>query len=224
MRRLSLLPLLAACSGSSSSAPDASIQVLADNGVALCGKPVVYLNFEGVTISKGEVDDSRSNVSQATELPESGLQIPAYTDLAERDRLFRLVDDKLAVQSIPVVHTRPSSGDYFMLVFVEDFYPGVQGGRSTTNCAHANPNTIGFVNTNFFSIHGGLEYALHGAMLMLGRAVGLDPVGRTEAPQNCMVNDDFLAVCTFSEVATTLGPCSTTAQDQLALLAALACK
>lgn len=195
----------------------------ADNGVPLCGKSLVYLNFDGVTISKGTTDDSRINVSQAAEIAE-GLVIPPYSNQDDRARLTRLIDDKLAVQRIPVVHSRPSSGDYYMLVFVDEFLPGVQGGRSTTNCGHANPNTIGFVNTEFFSLHGGLEYALHGSLLMIGRAAGLDPVSRTSAAQNCMVNDDFLAVCTFAEVAGTLGECSPTGQDQPALLSALACK
>jgi hypothetical protein len=224
-----LILAVVGCSGGADG-PDAAIELRADNGVPLCGKAVVYLNFDAVTIGKAATDDSRLNLTEAAEIPAEGLVIDAYASAPDRERLTRLIDDKLAVQRIPVVHTRPERGDYFMLVFVTEFLTGVQGGRSTTNCNHTNPNTIGFLNTNFFSLHGGLEYALHGALLMIGRAAGLDPVGKAEAAQNCMVNDDFLAACTFSSVPRTLGPCTEDAQklpgpqDQAVVLASLACK
>lgn len=204
--------------------PDDVIVQKADNGVSRCGKPAVYLNFGPVKIRKGRADDSKQDIADAPALPDEGLDIPLYPNSGDRDRLIQLIDEQLAEQQVPVVHTRPPEGDYFMLVFVDKFLQGVQGGRTATNCGHANPNTIGFVNTEFFSLAGGIEYSVHGAMLMLGRSVGADPVAVAVARNNCMVNDAFLPSCSFGKVTRTSGPCAGGAQDQLALLSALSCK
>lgn len=197
----------------------------ADNGVLTCGKPVVYLNFGPVQISKGAVEDSRTNVTDNPEAPDAGYNFPAYANAADRTTLTRLIDDLTGELGIPVVHERPTSGDYFMLVVVDDFYPGFQGGRTTDNCGHRNPSTIGIVNTLFYSFHGGIEFSLHGAMLMMGRSVGLDPVEVGLARGNCMVNNAFLESCMFGEVQSALGPCSSDGvQNQVAALSALSCK
>lgn len=209
--------------GGDDGGPDGGIEQRADNGVATCGKPVVYLNFGPVQIQKGAVDDSKQNIVNASALPDEGLAIPAYPNVADRNQLTRLIDDLLATHKVPVVHTRPAQGDYFMLVFINEFLQGIQGGRTATNCGHANPNTIGFVNTEFYSIHGGIEYSLHGAMLMVGRSVGADPVEQAQARGNCMVNNEFLSSCSFGDVPMTSGPCAAGGQDQLALLSVLAC-
>lgn len=201
---------------------DEPIVIRADNGVAQCGKPLVYLNFDGITIRKGAADDSRTNVSQIPDYPDEGLVVPPYPAL-DRARLRDLVYAKLAEQRIPAVQARPTSGDYHMLVFSNVFLPGVQSGRSITNCGFTNRNTIGVLNTAFYSIHGGLEYATQGAMLVIGRAAGLDPVASSVVGANCMANDAFLASCTFFPVTATLGPCTTSGQDQAAGLAGLAC-
>jgi hypothetical protein len=218
------LGLLAACPAGDDE--DGGVKLEADNGVARCAKPVVYLNFGPVTITKGQVDDSRTNVTSAPEIAAAGLTLPEYENAADRQTLTRLIDDFLAQRKIPVVHTRPTSGDYFMLVFVDDFLPGIQGGRTADNCGHTNPNTIGFVNTTFYSLHGSIENSLHGSMLMLGRSVGLDPVDLGLARGNCMINNEFLSTCTFGEVQATKGPCSPAngPQDQMAALDVLACK
>ncbi len=197
----------------------------ADNGVLTCGKPLVYLNFGPVQLTKGAVEDSRTNVTDNPEAPAEGYNFPAYANAADRTALTMLIDDLTGELGIPVVHERPVSGDYFMLVVVDDFYPGFQGGRTTNNCEHKNRNTIGIVNTLFYSFHGGIEFSLHGAMLMLGRSVGLDPVEVGLARGNCMVNNAFLESCAFGEVQSALGPCSADGvQNQLAALAALSCK
>jgi hypothetical protein len=214
----------AACGDGDGAGIDAGIQVRADNGVAMCGKPVVYLNFGPVVISKGALEDSRIDTTDDPETPAEGYTIGAYPSAVNQAKLTKLIDDLLAEQRIPVMHTRPTSGDYFMLVFIDDFLPGIQGGRTATNCGHTNPNTIGFVNTGFYSLHG-IEYSLHGTMLMLGRSVGLDPVEVGLARGNCMVNNSFLESCTFGPVQSALGPCAAgQMQDQVALLAPLACK
>lgn len=219
------LGLLAACSAGDND-DGGGIKVEADNGIVRCGKPVVYLNFGPVTITKGATDDSKTNVTSAPDIDAAGLTLPEYENAEDRETLTRLIDDFLAARKIPVVHTRPASGDYFMLVFIDDFLPGIQGGRTADNCGHTNPNTIGFVNTTFYSIHGSIENSLHGSMLMLGRSVGLDPVDLGLARGNCMINNEFLSTCVFGEVQATKGPCSpgNGPQDQMKALDVLACK
>jgi hypothetical protein len=204
--------------------PNGNGRATADNGVALCGSPVVYLNFDGVTITKGANDDSRINVTEAPAIPDAGFEVPPFADATIRTKLTELIDRRLLLQRIPVVHSRPKTGNYFMLVFVDEFLQGVQGGRSTKNCGHANPNTIGFLNTAFYMIHGGLDYALAGSMLMLGYAAGLDPVDGAKAAHNCMDNSTFQSQCDFGQVPATLGDCSDGPQDQIEMLDALACK
>jgi len=198
--------------------------VRTDNGVARCGKPVVYLNFEGVTIFKGAVDDSRANVANVPEFPDSGMTIPAYSEPMVATRIRDLLYTRLAALRVPAVHKRPTSGDYFMLVFTDRFIQGVQSSRTATNCGYTNRNTIGFINTSFFSIHGGVDYVPHGALLVIGRATGMDPVASSLVGPSCMAADDFLSQCSFFEVEATLGPCTTGPQNQQALLAALACE
>lgn len=197
----------------------------ADNGVRRCGKPVVYVNWGPVTLLKGNVDDSKTNVSTAPFDGET-LELPAYRVAADQAALSDLIDKFLAGHKIPVMHSRPTSGDYFMLVMVKDFMPGIQGGHSTINCDHENPNTIGLVSTDFYSFHGGIENALHGSMLMFGRSLGLDTVSLGLARGNCMVNNEFLSTCTFGSVTATNGPCSKDngPQDQLKALQALSCQ
>lgn len=217
------LGVLAACSGGDNDEPD--VEVRADNGVTTCGKPLVFLNFGPETITKGSADDSRKNVTDAPDLAAEGVDIPEYANAADRATITRLVDEFLAERKIPVVHARPAKGDYFMLVYVDDFITGIQGGRTPNNCGHKNPNTIGFVNTTFYSIHGTIENSLHGSMLMFGRSLGLDPVDLGLARGNCMINNGFLTTCTFAEVQQTNGPCSPQngPQDQLKALEALTC-
>lgn len=205
-------------------APEEPVIVRTDNGVARCGKPVVYLNFEGVTIFKGAVDDSRANVANVPEFPDSGMTIPAYPEPMVATRIRDLLYTRLAALRVPAVHKRPTSGDYFMLVFTDRFIQGVQSSRTATNCGYTNRNTIGFINTSFFSIHGGVDYVPHGALLVIGRATGMDPVASSLVGPSCMAADDFLSQCSFFEVEATLGPCTTGPQNQQALLAALACE
>lgn len=205
-------------------APEEPVVVRTDNGVARCGKPVVYLNFEGVTIFKGAVDDSRANVANVPEFPDSGMTIPAYPEPMVATRIRDLLYTRLAALRIPAVHKRPTSGDYFMLVFTDRFIQGVQSSRTATNCGYTNRNTIGFINTSFFSIHGEVDYVPHGALLVIGRATGMDPVASSLVGPSCMAADDFLSQCSFFEVEATLGPCTTGPQNQPALLAALACE
>ncbi len=199
---------------------------LADNGVRRCGKPVVYLNWGPETIHKGNFDDSKTNTSSAP-FPGEVLEVPAYPNAANQATVTDLIDKFLAGHKIPVMHSRPTSGDYFMLVMLKDFMPGsIQGGYSAVDCKHENDNSIGFVSTDFYSFHGSIENALHGAMLMFGRSVGLDTVNLGVARGNCMVNNEFLSTCMFGAVTATNGPCSKDngPQDQLALLDALACR
>jgi hypothetical protein len=220
----SLLALGAGCSDGDDG-EDPPPPVRADNGVLTCGKPLVYLNFGPVQLTKGAVEDSRTNVTDNPEAPDEGYSFPAYASAADQAALTKLIDDLAGELGIPVVHERPARGDYFMLVVVDDFYPGFQGGRTAQNCGHANPNTIGIVNTMFYSFHGGIEFSLHGAMLMLGRSVGLDPVEVGLARGNCMVNNAFLDSCMFGQVQAAQGPCSSDGvQDQLLMLSALSCK
>lgn len=222
------LAALLACAGAGGCGDDDHVEepivVRGDNGIPQCGKPIVYLNFEGVTLYRGAADDARANVSQIPDIPDEGLVIPPYPIQNEANQLRDSLYAKLAELGIPAVHARPSSGEYHMLVFSSRFLPGVQSGRTSTNCGFTNHNTVGVLNTEFYSIHGSLSYVTHGSLLVIGRAAGLDPVTGSLIQQNCMANDQFLNRCSFFTVSQTLGPCSETGQDQLAALQALSCK
>jgi len=110
---------------------------------------VVYLNFDGATLTAGQ-DDARTN---KTGLVAGTLEYPAmaaWTKLGGRDKGIAAVVEELKLifekMAVDFVTTRPSSGDYTMAV-IGGTGQGVQGGGeavgiSPLDCKNSNKNDI----------------------------------------------------------------------------------
>lgn len=111
---------------------DASVDVAAGPDAAtVCTAPAtdahaaaaytIYLNFDGVTLTKGMDDDARNNqslllVNDPTTIPR---YLPNETDSVRQGRIDLIVgfvQRSLAPFSVDVVTTRPATGDYEMMV------------------------------------------------------------------------------------------------------------
>jgi hypothetical protein len=195
MRRAAIVAIAGACSGAhladprDGHRPDAASSATGDapNDTAACTSArVVYLDFDGVTLTRGPSDATTNTavwlgVAQAT--------IPAY--LASAPSRAQMIHDVTAnvtatLSSIPatVVTTRPASGSYVMIVF---------GGTPQTvnvpyidavahlDCGDADPNDVGLVfdNVSPLTAQKVADYAV-GAI-----AFGLGLTG-THAPDDCL--------------------------------------
>jgi hypothetical protein len=128
-------------------------RTVAANGAA----QVLYLNFDGVTLSPGS-DNATTNTSSIVKASSS---LPKFNHKRFKMQNFfqsrssaikKIVDkvkgyyDKLNVK---VVTTRPSSGAYTMIVIGgkpgDVQYTNKAAGRAPVDCGNTNPNNIGFV-------------------------------------------------------------------------------
>lgn len=188
------------------------------------GTHVFYLSFEGVTLTKGTCDDSRTNCTELA--AQSPTVVPAFLE-AETDRDARIatianeVQAVLAAFSVDVVRVRPASGDYWMASI---------GGTSTTAsavkavCASSNKNSISLV----FDRGAGVTDREYADLISttFGQLLGLVP---TNLSGDCMCSAGsctHTAACTWgTSVSTQLNTCSRQVQNEQALLrAALGCR
>lgn len=231
MRLMSVAAVLfAACGDDSSAMPDAQIPV---DAPTMCppqttmplptGAHVVYLNFDGVTLTKCAVADSRANCTDLIKQDPS--VIPPYMD-GNVDRQTRIdfivttVQRALAPYSVDVVTTRPASGDYLMVVLggsaTQLGFSNVSGVASQP-CSAANRNlvTLEFDDVLLGIPQSSLVLSDIGVMIGMGLTTDTnDCANRTE---------DWTSVCTYGAMATAApqNNCGhTPTQDEPALLAA----
>lgn len=195
------------------------------------GSHVFYLSFEGVTLTKGSCDDSRTNCTEL--VAQSSTVVPRFLDAAS-DRDTRIteianeVQTALAQFSIDVVRARPASGDYWMASvggasMDVTGVAGVSSGVKTT-CMSSNKNSISLVFDRGATVTN-REYA-DLISTTFGQLLGL--VG-TSLSGDCMCNTGsctHTAACTWgTSVSTQLNTCSRQVQNEQALLrAALGCR
>jgi hypothetical protein len=74
---------------------------------------VVFVNFDGVVLEAGPVDDATRDITQIAEL--AGAYAP-YGDGDEREAVLQATRANFAAYDIVVTATRPDSGDYVMSV------------------------------------------------------------------------------------------------------------
>lgn len=216
MRTTLLLLALAACGDDGATVmPDAALPMPdAPVNLAHCpdppadptrpGRHVVYLNMEGVTLTKlGDCSDSKTNCTNL--IKDDTATIPRFLDntlgrdefIAEFLRLARV---RLAPYSIDLVTERPASGDYYMIVIGGDSatLTGVANAGSVTPavCTPDNPNLVDLVFDRHFQ--GGAPSYASTLLSDLGAMYG---VLLTSTPGDCMCRQDgcaFAGVCTYS--------------------------
>lgn len=86
---------------------------------ALCASRQVFLNFDGVTLTKGP-SDARLNQASWMQIAQ-GTSPPYLSGVAGRDATIQTIVDGVRAQlsqfPITVVTTRPTSGEYVMIAF-----------------------------------------------------------------------------------------------------------
>jgi hypothetical protein len=220
-----VLAVLAAC-GDDGAAPGPDAALLADNGVATCGKPVVYLDFTGATITLAAADDATRDQGINFGFTAQPVADAGWVATVEGDVFARL-----AALSIPATRTRPTSGEYTMVVFDDDVsdWPGGTASSppslATIDCGDANPHNLQRINVRGHAGLGSPHVAAHSVMFVLGVGAGLDVVSSAVDADNCLIVDRLVEDCQLvGDVMTTGRACSVTRQDQRALLtAALGC-
>lgn len=241
MRSLLWILLLAGCEKDLLANLDASIDVPGmPDAATICKAPTtdahppaaytVYLNFDGVTLTKGD-DDSRINQSGLP--PNAMLVVPRYmpndTEPVRQGRIDLIVGyvtRALAPYSVDVVTTRPATGDYEMMVIGGD--PVTLGYKAGTfsiapgTCDAANRNRVAIE----FDVNLNAVQETYSVLSDLGSIVGL--TGTTRAC-DCMNRGggepcptENMLVCTFSDMAP-INPSANacgrgTYQDELMLL------
>lgn len=168
-----------------------------------CTGTVVYLNFDGVTLTAGPEDDATENISSITftELIDTPLQ-PYSSDTAA---VINAVSEHVAAFNVCLVTERPAARDFEMIV-VTDTEPPINlvtALSAIADCGNSNPSEISFV---FGS--SGVENVIPAVSSRIGFHIGLEngtdpadimgPAG-SKSPQfldSCsQLNNPALATC-----------------------------
>ncbi len=117
----------------------------ADTGNVEDCAATVYLNFDGVTLTAGGVDNSAQNVSAIGF--EELTQGPLMPFAGPTDPIVAAVSDHLSPFNVCLVTTRPASGDYEMVVITSSEPPlkFVTALSATADCGNSNMREISFV-------------------------------------------------------------------------------
>jgi hypothetical protein len=132
--------------------PDALPMCPPQSAPLAAGMHDLYLAFEGVTLTLGDCDDAQTNCSSL--VAQASTPVPMFL-ASEGSRATRIttiknmVQDALAPFSVDVVTTRPSAGDYRMVVVggTSDTITGVTGALFAAKpvCDAMNKNSIALV-------------------------------------------------------------------------------
>ena len=156
--------------------------------VALCTSRQVFLNFDGVTLTKGPSDATVNHASwmQITQ----GTAPPYLNGVAGRDAAIQTIVDGVRAQlskfPITVVTTRPPSGEYVMIAFGgtaaavgSRFNPAV----NTLDCGDVQHNDVAWIADAVSPP----QRVINSAIGAIGFGLGLTA---TVDPSDCMCNWD----------------------------------
>ncbi len=189
------------------------------------GMHKVFLVFQGITVMLGDCDDSKTSCSSL--VAQSSTVVPPFlqgaADPASRVAIIKgMVQDALAPFSVDVVTTRPTAGNYRMVVVggtsaLVSTPDGATAAKAT--CDGANMNSIAFVFENDDDAFSDRGYAdtIAGAY---GRLAGLVPVTRS-GDCMCIANTcAHLQTCTWgTNIVPPVGnACSRATQNEHLLL------
>jgi hypothetical protein len=206
-------------SGSNGGRMDAGV----DAPPACANGRVVYLNFDGVTITQGSPSDATAN--RTNWLTNASAAVPPYhqgSGTRATDITSIIDGTKLRLQGTPiqVVTSRPATGKYVMIVFggtraADGGTVGTQYTYATNehDCGDLVKNDLGWV-----SDVPAVSYVPDLVMGAIGWGVGLNG---TNAPTDCMCawangcTEDPNAACTLSaSIASTTSSGNTTCANQ----------
>jgi hypothetical protein len=164
----------------------------------LCASRQVYLNFDGVTLTKGLSDATLNKASWLNNV-QTGTAPPYLKGVADRLTTIQSIVDgvrtQLAQFPITVVTTRPASGEYVMIVFGGK--QGTIGSRfpaavNQLDCGDAQHNDVAWVADTVAPV----QHAVNTVIGAIGFGLGLTA---TTDPMDCMCGWDN--TCTSVDTA-----------------------
>ena len=148
------------------------------SGMPSCSARVVYLNFDGVTITQGATDSTQN---RAQWIGVSTAVIPAYHSSTQIASITSGVQTALAGVPVTIVTQRPTSGEYVMIVLggvKTDVGTGYGYATGDHDCGDLVKNDVGWVSDNVPS-----SIVVPVTVGTIGWALGLQ--GTTD-PSDCM--------------------------------------
>jgi len=209
-----------ASTGGGSNNPDAAVVQQMDAPAPACANGrKLFLNFDGVALTKGAPTDA--TINRVDWMANASATMPRYHDgvagrATEITSIIDGVKARLSSYPIEVVTTRPSAGPYVMIVL---------GGTNTTigtnytyatsdhDCGDLVKSDVGWIGDA-----PPVAYVPDLVMGTIGWSVGLNG---TNAPTGCMCgwanacNEDSAVACTLSSsIASTTSSGNTTCPNQ----------
>ena len=158
-----------------------------DAGPTACSRRTVYLNFDGQALIRGP-SDATLDQAQWMNMP-TGLAPPFRLDDTGRDVAIQTIVDgvtrQLARFPITVTRTRPSTGDYVMIVYGGT--AGMVGSNfgaavNQLDCGDTRPNDVAWIADNVTG-----QRAINTTIGAIGFGLGLTA---TIDPADCMCSWD----------------------------------
>jgi len=105
---------------------------------------VIFVNFDGVTLTQAAADDATLDQTAIAEM--AGLPLEPFGDGPERDAIMSALAEYFSPFDVGVTATRPASGDYTMIVATPtNLFGGGVLGISLLDCDDANHRNVGFM-------------------------------------------------------------------------------
>jgi hypothetical protein len=187
-----------------------------------CPEPkVVFLNFDGAELHKGDCDDALANCSRILEIDHVSYPRSPGTS-ATRRMIIERVQGHFRPFHVRIVTTRPTSGEYSM-VMIGGRYSDIGGslehvvGISAIDCGNTKTRNIGFV---FLDTEDSFSWS-DAVAQMAGRVLGLEGVGdQDDIMAEPLPPADFPGDASFHdrEMRIVNPACGQTTQNDVALL------
>lgn len=165
--------------------------------VAACSNRVVYLNFDGVTLTQGTSDATmnRAGWLQAATSTAPAYRVGSATRAADILAITNGVRTQIASTGAMVVTTRPTTGEYVMVVFggtTTQVASAFGGAVNRLDCGDAQKSDVAWISDTVTPNQRVINFAV-GA---IGFGLGLTA---TTVPTDCMCGWDN--VCTANNAA-----------------------
>ena len=170
------------------------------------GPPIVFLQFETVTLGLGNEDDSRTDTVEHS--PHAGTW--PGVDAARADAIAREVESFLAPFDIHVTDTRPAaSKPYTMVVVTSAEFPASPNstGAALSDCGNQNDSGVVLVFDDPGRSHP-IEVIANSVGTMLGVSFGLNLVGNEPSELMSLNPDDSSRLYTVTCLPIEQGSCA----------------
>jgi hypothetical protein len=195
---------------------------------------VVYLNFEGATLTRAAVSDATQN--QASWMNISQGTAPRYkSGAANRDQQIQAVVDGVRAQlssfPVTVVTTRPVSGPYVMIVFggiATQVGSNYGGAVNTLDCGDAQKSDLAWISDNVSITQRVVNFAVGAIGFGIGLTATTDPLDCMCGWDNGCIQDQSAACRLSPQIVRDPGAnqvcAGLTTQDEVAAFDAAFCR